>query len=121
MCKEKTETCGKRIEKALIIRKMKQSELCKLANVPKSSLSLYLRGAYEPKQDKIYKMATVLNVSEVWLMGYDVPMERDVITSPTPLMLTDSEKIMLELFRRIPESQQVVLIQMVRGALGTRE
>ena len=31
---------------------MKQSELCKLANVPKSSLSLYLSGAYEPKQDR---------------------------------------------------------------------
>jgi transcriptional regulator with XRE-family HTH domain len=121
MYKEKTETCGKRIEKALNIRKMKQAELCKLANVPKSSLSLYLRGAYEPKQDKIYNMATVLNVSEIWLMGYDVPMERDVITSPAPIMLTDSERIMLELFRRISESQQEVLIQMVQGALNTLE
>lgn len=121
MYKEKTETCGKRIEKALLIRKMKQAELCKLANVPKSSLSLYLRGAYEPKQDKIYKMAMVLNVSEIWLMGYDVSMERENIITPTPISLTNSEKIMLELFRRIPESQQKVLIQMVRGALGTKE
>ncbi len=121
MYKEKTETCGKRIEKALIIRKMKQAELCKLANVPKSSLSLYLRGAYEPKQDKIYKMATVLNVSETWLMGYDVPMERDEIAPINSIELTDSEKIMLELFRQIPVSQQKVLIQMVRGALGTKE
>lgn len=121
MYKEKTETCGKRIEKALIIRKMKQAELCKLANIPKSSLSLYLRGAYEPKQDKIYKMATVLNVSESWLMGYDVPMEREETTPPSPIKLTDSEKIMLDLFRRIPESQQEVLIQMVQGALSTRE
>ncbi len=121
MYKEKTETCGKRIEKALNIRKMKQSELCKLANVPKSSLSLYLRGAYEPKQDKICKMAIVLNVSEIWLMGYDVPMERDEITPSNSIDLTNSEKIMLELFRRIPESQQEVLIQMVRGALSTRE
>ncbi len=120
MYKEKTETCGKRIEKALTIRKMKQSELCKLSNVPKSSLSLYLKEAYEPKQDRIYQMATVLNVSELWLMGYDVPMERDEITSLAPVPLTDSEKIMLELFRRIPESQQEVLIQMVRGALNTQ-
>ena len=73
---EKTEICGKRIEKALDIRKMKQSELCKRANVPKSSLSLYLSGAYEPKQDRIYAMAEALNVSDLWLGGYDVPMER---------------------------------------------
>ena len=96
MYKEKTESCGKRIEKALIIRKMNQAELCKLADIPKSSLSLYLKGTYEPKQDKIYKMASVLNVSEIWLMGYDVPMERNEITSSNPMGLTDSERIMLD-------------------------
>ena len=71
---EKTETCGKRIEKALMIKGMKQADLCKLTGIPKSSLSLYLKGAYEPKQDKLYKMADALNVSDLWLMGYDVPM-----------------------------------------------
>ena len=119
MYNEKIETCGKRIEKALTIRKMKQTELCKLANVPKSSLSLYLSGAYEPKQDRIYQMANVLNVSETWLIGYDVPMERDMSASTHTLELTDSEKTMLELFRQIPESQQKVLIQMIRGGLDT--
>ena len=121
MNKEKTETCGKRIEKALIIRNMKQADLCRLANIPKSSVSLYLRGAYKPKQDKIYKMANVLNVSETWLMGYDVPMERNESIPSNSSELTNSEKIMLDLFRRIPESQQAVLIEMVRGALSTRE
>ena len=121
MNREKTESCGKRIEKALTIRKMKQAELCKLANVPKSSLSLYLKGAYEPKQDKIFKMANVLNVSESWLMGYDVPMNDEESTSPAQIELSDCEKVMLELFRQIPESQQQMLIRVVRGALGTRE
>lgn len=120
MCNEKTETCGKRIEIALKIRRLKQSDLCKLANVPKSSLSLYLSGAYEPKQDRIYRMANVLNVSETWLLGYDVPMEREQKPS-NPSELTDNESIMLELFRRVPPSQQLVLIQMVRVALDTRE
>ncbi len=116
---EKTETCGKRIEKALELRQMKQSELCKQANVPKSSLSLYLSGAYEPKQDRIYRMAIVLNVSETWLMGYNVSMEREQ-PSPGTLILTDNERIMLDLFRLVPLSQQNVLIQMVRGALETQ-
>ena len=76
---DKIESCGKRLEQAMTIRRMKQSELCKQADIPKSSLSLYLRGAYEPKQDRLYKMANVLHVSEVWLMGYDVPMEREAL------------------------------------------
>lgn len=115
MHKEKTEMCGKRIEKALIIRHMKQADLCKLADIPKSSLSLYLKGAYEPKQDKIYKMAITLNVSEMWLMGYDVPMERELQT--TSADLTSAERIMLELFRRVPETQQKILIQLIRDGL----
>ncbi len=119
MYTEKIETCGQRIEKAMILRKMKQSQLCKSAGVPKSSLSLYLSGAYEPKQDRVYKMALVLNVSETWLMGYDVPMERNETT--TPMELNEHEKTMLELFRQIPKSQQKVLIQMVRGGLDTIE
>ena len=57
MYKERVESCGKRIAEALKIKGMKQYELCKLANVPKSSLSLYLSGAYEPKQDRVYDMA----------------------------------------------------------------
>ena len=117
---DKIEQCGKRLEKALSIRNMKQSELCKLAGVPKSSLSLYLSGAYEPKQDRIYKMADILNVSEYWLMGYDVPMERNAAPTP-PTKLTESEKVMLELFRQIPEIQQKILIQLVRDGLKTKE
>ena len=119
MEKEKIETCGKRIEKALMIRHIKQAELCKLANVPKSSLSLYLKGAYEPKQDRLYSMAQALNVSEFWLMGYDVPMDRD--NSSDPVKLTNNEKTMLDLFRLVPESQQKVLIQMIRGGLYRKE
>jgi transcriptional regulator with XRE-family HTH domain len=120
MYKEKVENSGKRIEKALSIRGMKQSELCKLADIPKSSLSLYLRGEYEPKQDRIYKMANILNVSEAWLMGYDVPIEGDDSVLSSVMELSDSEKEMLLLFRQIPESQQKVLLQMVRGGLETK-
>ena len=120
MYKEKIEQCGKRLEKALSIRNMKQSELCKLAGVPKSSLSLYLSGAYEPKQDRIYRMAKTLNVSEHWLMGYDVPMERNSVPTPQ-IELTESEKTMLELFRLIPEKQQQILMQLIRDGLKTRE
>ncbi len=117
----KIESCGKRIQTALTIRDMKQSELSKLSKlsgVPKSSLSLYIKGVYEPKQDKIYAMAEVLGVTDTWLMGYDVPMERNNIASTN---LTDCEKAMLELFRLIPERQQKILMQMIRDGLKTKE
>ena len=59
------ETCGKRIIKALALKEMKQTELCTLTKIPKSSMSLYISDAYEPKQDRLYIMAEVLDVDPV--------------------------------------------------------
>lgn len=64
-----------RLEKAMQLRNIKASELSEKANIPKSAISQYLSGLYEAKQKSIFKLANVLNVSEAWLMGLDVPME----------------------------------------------
>ena len=55
-------------------------ELSRLSGIGKSAISQYLSGKVTPKQDKIYKLAQALKVSESWLMGYDEPMEQ----SPAP-------------------------------------
>jgi transcriptional regulator with XRE-family HTH domain len=121
MYKAKVDSCGNRIAEALKTKGMRQADLCKLANVPKSSLSLYLSGAYEPKQDRIYDMAKVLNVSEAWLMGYDVPMERqEQKSTPEEPKLTEGEKMLLNLFRKIPEDKQELVLQMIEVALKTK-
>lgn len=38
----------------------------------KSDLSQYVSGKVEPGQNKLYVLARALDVSEAWLMGYDV-------------------------------------------------
>lgn len=117
---DRVATCAERIKKALYIKGMKQSDLCRLTNIPKSALSQYISGAFEPKQDRIYLMAQALNVSEAWLMGLDVPMERQVKKdSPTEAELTEGEKLLLDLFRRIPEDKQELVLGMIRAALGS--
>lgn len=63
-----------RLKKILSIRNIKQIELSRISGIPKSAISQYLRGSFEPKQDRLEVLARILNVSEAWLMGYDVPM-----------------------------------------------
>lgn len=121
MYKDRVESCSQRIAKALTLKGMRQAELCKLANVPKSSLSLYLSGAYEPKQDRIYDMARVLNVSEAWLMGYDVPMEKEKTSPSEKVELSEGEKLLLELFNKVPKDKQELVLQMIRVALKSKE
>ena len=66
-----------RLQKAMNIRNIKATELSEKAHIPKSAISQYLSGLYEAKQKSIFKLANALNVSEGWLMGLDVPMEKE--------------------------------------------
>lgn len=43
----------------------------------RNDLSQYVSGRVEPKQDKLTVLALALNVSEAWLMGFDVPLEEN--------------------------------------------
>lgn len=70
-----------RLNKAMMIRDIKASALSEKTGISKSSLSEYLSGKYEAKQNGIYLLAKALNVSEAWLMGCDVPMEREIDNS----------------------------------------
>lgn len=74
------QTTQQRLREALSARNMLPIELSRLSGIGKSAISQYLSGKVTPKQDKIYKLAQALKVSESWLMGYDEPMEQ----SPAP-------------------------------------
>lgn len=114
MYSERIESCGKRIAKALTIRDMTQSELAEITKIPKSSISLYLKGAYEPKNDRIYIIAKALRVSEAWLMGYDVPMENIEENNPSEPQLTGVDKELWEVLKLIPEEQKKLFLEMGR-------
>jgi repressor LexA len=65
-----------RLKTALTLRDIRPIVLAEKTGIPKSAISQYMSGYTKPKQDRIYSISRVLNVSEAWLMGFDVPMER---------------------------------------------
>lgn len=73
---QKVSTISERLQIAMDKRKIKQIDLARVADVNQGALSRYLKGSYEPKSATIYKLALALDVSDMWLEGYDVPMER---------------------------------------------
>ena len=70
----KYEKTAKRLSMALERKGMRAAELSKLSGVGKSSISQYLKGKHAPGNVSAGKMADVLNVNPVWLIGFDVPM-----------------------------------------------
>ena len=102
-----------RLKEALLLTGIKQIELSRLSNIDKGTINNYVMGKYVPKQEKLNRLADALNVNPAWLMGYDVPMEREKNT-PDKIILTEGEEMLLELFRQIPEEQQKVFLEMGR-------
>ncbi len=69
-------TFAERFKEALELKGKTQSDICRLTGIGKSAISQYMKGSFVPKQQRVYAIAKALNVSESWLMGYDVPPER---------------------------------------------
>lgn len=73
---ERVATTPERLREAMDAINKKQIDLAKETGLSHSTVSRYLSGQVEPRQDAIIKLATALHVSEWWLYGYDVPRER---------------------------------------------
>lgn len=75
-------TSAVRIQQAMSEAGIKQTDLAEATGLNKSTISRYLSGQVEPKQKAIMTLAQALDVSEMWLWGYDVPKERIEVVSP---------------------------------------
>ena len=65
-----------RLQEALARKGWKAVDLVEKTGTPKGAVSYYLAGKSKPKADRLYIIAKALDVSEAWLLGYDVPMAR---------------------------------------------
>ncbi len=66
-----------RLSQALEARGMKAADLSKKTKVAEGTISCYINGRYEAKQNRVKVFAEALDVNPAWLMGYDVPMDAE--------------------------------------------
>ena len=67
---------SERLAEAMQAAGKKQIDVSRETGLSHSTISRYLSGAVEPRQDATIKLAVCLGVSELWLWGYDVPRVR---------------------------------------------
>ena len=102
-----------RIKSLIDGSKKTYQELEKLTGIKKSSLQRYASGVTTKiPLDVIEKLSNAFGVSQEYLMGWD---EKE--NSPSEVRLTEGEKAMLELFNKVPEDKQAMVIEMIRAAL----
>ena len=110
-------TIGQRIKEARERREMTLDEVAKRCNTTKQTIFKYENEIVTNiPYDKIVLLSNALDVSPSYLFGWD---ENE--NSPSEPTLTEGEKVLLDLFNRVPEDKQQLVLQMIRVALGNQE
>lgn len=93
-----------RLKELLLEKNMTQKDLSDLTGITPSSISDWIKGKYEAKQDKIDIIATSLNVSQAYLMGYDVPKFKSNLSNTKPL--TINQETIIKTFNQLNNEGQ---------------
>lgn len=98
-------------------RNMNITEFATLLGTSKQVISRYERGENTPKITTVSHYANILNVSLEYLMDDNV-IDRNIVSkkenTPEDFILSEGEKVLIDLFRQIPEEKQKAFIEMGR-------
>lgn len=116
-------TTAERLRVAMDYSGKKQIDLVNETGLNKSTISRYLHGEYEPKQDAIYKLSIALDCSEMWLWGYDVPKERPIEQKKHEVDIDLQQKILadtelmdaMRIYYTLSAAQQKVVLDLIRS------
>lgn len=115
-----------RLKQIMRERNLRQVDIIRLAEpyckeyklkLTKSDMSQFVSGKVEPGQWKLVILGKALNVSEAWLMGYDVPMERE---ESAPAVMPERSSI-ATLFSSLSETNQQKLIDYAQLLLTVQQ
>lgn len=100
-----------KINQSSILKKIEDIEKKNNFNIKikKNDLSQYVAGKVEPGSRKLVLLSLALNVSEAWLLGYNVPMER----GSNQLEIHNQEEILLNKIRKLNSEQQKAVINII--------
>lgn len=127
------QTIGERIKARREQLQLSQDELAKkLGYKSRSSINKIEMDSRNLTQSKIKAIADALDTTPSYIMGWDTKDESVIssdlidekgmnMNSPQKQALSEGEKMLLELFRKVPEDKQKMVIEMVRAALRTQE
>jgi transcriptional regulator with XRE-family HTH domain len=114
MSLKRVTTIGARITAALNGRTYE--EIGDPLGLSKQAISSYVTGERNPRKLTIKAMAELLSVNECWLMGYDVPKEREIKIEKPAAPEWDDEQAQenIELFNQLSGEDKEDVLRYLR-------
>lgn len=93
-----------------------QKEVAEIVGVAPSTFNEWVKAKKYPRIDKIEILANYFGI-----LKSDLIEDNEEKNPPEEPKLSEGERMLLDLFRRVPEDKQQMLLQMIRVALGNQE
>lgn len=107
---------SRKIKELRLSKGMTLEEVATIVGVGKSTVRKWETGMIaNMKRDKIPLLAKALSTTPEHLMGWE-----NQKTTQKEIILSDGEQMLLDLFRKIPEEKQEMVLQMIKIALTTK-
>lgn len=108
-------TLKHRLHEALTMRNKKAVDLSRDLKIPKSAISQYLSGKSQNMDSgRLYSICRYLDVNEAWIMGFDVPMEREKNKLSENGELTENKKKLIDFVMSVPDEKAEKILQVMK-------
>ena len=108
---------SKNLQRLMVTNNVNRKDLANVLGISYFTVSDWVNGKKYPRMDKVELLATYFGVLKSDLIE-DVVID----TSKLPITpaITKEEQMLLDLFRKVPDSQQQMVLQMIQIALNTK-
>lgn len=93
-----------------------RNDIAQALNISYFTVSDWVNGKKYPRMDKVEMLASYFGILKSDL----IEVKNEEINSPDQLKLTEGEEMLLDLFRRIPEENRAMVLEMIRAAVNTQ-
>ena len=103
------------LKRYMEVKGKSRNDISEALGISYFTVSDWVNGKKYPRMDKVEMLANYFGVQKSDLI------EKKVKTStPEEPTLSEGEKMLLDLFRQVPEDQQQLVLGMIRAALNTK-
>jgi len=106
---------SKNLKRLMVFKNVNRKDIADVLGISYFTVSDWVNGKKYPRMDKVEMLANYFGVLKSEL----IEVETDNQSTSQNIDITEGEKALLELFRKVPEDKQKMLIQMIQVALNT--
>ena len=107
------------LKRIMALKDKNRRDISETLGISYFTVSDWVNGKKYPRMDKVEMLARYFGVSMSDLI--ESPKNETKSALPDEPKLTESQRLMLDLFDRVPEDKQKMVLEMIRVALKTQE